>query len=159
LLLHGRRPHPLLRLPRVGDGSAQQPDRPGRADVLAAEQNRRPLTAPSAKRELGEVFDRVADAYDEVRPGYPASIVDIALERGGLRAGSRVLEVGCGTGKLTELLAARDLQVDAVDPGPNMIAAARRRVGEAANVRFHVGRFEDMNLPKGVFEAVLSATA
>jgi SAM-dependent methyltransferase len=89
----------------------------------------------------------VAVAYDEVRPSYPASLVDTAMERGALVAGSRVLEVGSGTGKLTELLAARGLDVDALEPGPNMIDAARKRVGTTGRVRFHLGRFEDVSLP------------
>ena len=110
-------------------------------------------------RSFGQVFDGVAEAYDEVRPGYPGELVDAALARGGIGAGGRVLEVGCGTGKLTELLAARGLVVDAVDPGPNMIEAARRRVGDDAAVTFHVGRFEDTDLPAGAFAALFSATA
>jgi ubiquinone/menaquinone biosynthesis C-methylase UbiE len=112
---------------------------------------------PSLRR-FGQVFDAVADAYDEVRPSYPAALVDAAAERGRLGAGSRVLEVGCGTGKLTELLTARGLVVDAVDPGANMVAAARKRVGDGG-VRFHVARFEDVELPRETFAAVFSATA
>jgi SAM-dependent methyltransferase len=108
-------------------------------------------------REFGQVFDGVAKAYDELRPGYPAELVDAAMERGGLSAGSRVLEVG--TGKLTELLAERGLVVDAVDPGPNMIEAARKRVGPTDAVRFHLGRFEDLELPENAYAALFSATA
>ena len=110
-------------------------------------------------RDFGQVFDGVAEAYDEFRPGYPVELVDAAMERGALVAGSRVLEVGCGTGKLTELLAERGLVVDAVDPGPNMIEAARRRVGDTDAVRFHLGRFEDVELPEDAFAALFSATA
>jgi SAM-dependent methyltransferase len=110
-------------------------------------------------RRYGQVFDQVAKAYDEARPGYPQALVDLALERGGLVSGARVLEVGCGTGKLTELLVTRGLHVDAVDPGENMIAAARRRVGPSDAVTFHLGRFEDIALPEGAFDAVFSATA
>ena len=110
-------------------------------------------------RRFGQVFDQVAEAYDEVRPGYPAALVDRAVECGGLAPGSRVLEVGSGTGKLTELLVARGLRVDAVEPGPNMIAAARRRLGDAGEVTFHVGRFEDLDLPQHAFDGVFSATA
>jgi SAM-dependent methyltransferase len=113
---------------------------------------------PEALRQFGQVFDGVAEEYDEIRPGYPGELVDIALARGGLGAGARVLEVGCGTGKLTELLAARGLVVDAVDPGPNMIRAARRRVGDSGDVTFHVGRFEDVDLAAD-FAALFSATA
>jgi hypothetical protein len=35
-------------------------------------------------RRFGQVFDDVAAAYDEVRPSYPASLVDTAMERGAL---------------------------------------------------------------------------
>ena len=108
---------------------------------------------------LGEVFDSVAEDYDMFRRGYPAVLVDAAIERGGLVSGSLVLEVGCGTGKLTELLTARELNVDAVDPGPRMIELAKRRVGDRDDVRFHVGRFEDVPLPEKAFDAVFSATA
>lgn len=116
-----------------------------------------PSTEPSRRR--GEVFDSVAQAYDDVRRGYPAALVDAALARGALRAGSRVVEVGCGTGKLTESLIAHGLRVDAVDPGSRMIDVARRRVGGSPLVRFHVSRFEDVALEGGSFDAVFSATA
>ena len=117
------------------------------------------MTEPGRLRQYAQVFDRVAADYDGLRQGYPDEIVDVALARGGLEAGARVLEVGCGTGKLTELLAARGLEVDAVDPGEAMIAAARSRIRDAPNVRFHHGRFEDVALPEDAFDAVFSATA
>lgn len=110
-------------------------------------------------RQYGQVFDDVAAEYDAHRSGYPPALVDLALRRGGLHAGSRVLEVGSGTGKLTELLVERQLVVDAVEPGQNMIGAARKRVGDAAAVTFHVGRFEDIELPTQAFDGLFSATA
>lgn len=117
------------------------------------------MTSDESVRRFGLVFDLAAEAYDSVRSSYPASFLDRAIERGNLGAGSRVLEVGCGTGKLTELLLERDLAVDAVDPGPNMIAVAQRRVGKTDAVTFHLGRFEDVDLPDQPFDAVFSATA
>jgi SAM-dependent methyltransferase len=103
--------------------------------------------------EPGLVFDRVAEEYDRVRPGYPPELVDAAL--GGLDP-RRVLEVGCGTGKLTEALAARGLRIEAVEPGSNLAALARRR---APGLRVHAGRFEDVELPRAAYDAVFSATA
>jgi SAM-dependent methyltransferase len=110
-------------------------------------------------RRYGQLFDKTAEEYDKVRPSYPPVLVDLAVERGRLGAGSRVVEVGCGTGKLTELLVERGLHVDAVDPGPNMIQVARRRVGPDAPVEFHVSKFEDVELPEAAFGGVFSATA
>jgi ubiquinone/menaquinone biosynthesis C-methylase UbiE len=108
--------------------------------------------------DAGLVFDSAAEAYDRARLGYPPEIVDAACVRAGLGPGSRVVEVGGGWGKLPVAVAARALEVDAVDPGANLIAIARSRVGDAA-VRFHHGRFEDVRLPEDAYEAVFSATA
>jgi SAM-dependent methyltransferase len=69
-----------------------------------------------------------------------------------------VVEVGCGTGKLTAALVERGLDVDAVDPGAGMVAVARTRLGDAP-VRFHVVPFEQVELPPGAFGAAFSATA
>jgi SAM-dependent methyltransferase len=113
----------------------------------------------SVDRPVGEVFDDVAEDYDEVREGYPTEIVASALDRGRLGDRARILEVGCGTGKLTEVLVALGVRVDAVDPGARMIAAAQRRLGAADAVTFHVGRFEELALPHQAFDAVFSATA
>jgi ubiquinone/menaquinone biosynthesis C-methylase UbiE len=117
------------------------------------------VSSDRSLRRFGQVFDSCAPAYDEVRRSYPPVLIDAAIERGGLEPGSRVLEVGCGTGKLTELLAGRGLVVDAVDPGENMIDVARKRVGETDRVRFHLGRFEELPLEDRVFDGAFSATA
>jgi SAM-dependent methyltransferase len=100
----------------------------------------------------------VAEDYDRVRPGYPAFLIDAACAIGSLRPGSRVVEVGCGTGKLTGALVERGLRVEAVDPGAELIEVARRRVGRSS-AHFHVARFEDVELPDGSFDAVFSAAA
>ena len=105
-------------------------------------------------RRYGQVFDQAAEAYDQVRPSYSESLIDVAMERGNLGPGSRVLEVGSGTGKLTESLVRRQLTVEAVEPGSNMIATARRRLGPSHAVAFHLGRFEDVELPENEFEAL-----
>jgi ubiquinone/menaquinone biosynthesis C-methylase UbiE len=117
------------------------------------------MAAERSGERHGEVFDAVAEAYDRERPGYPTELIDAACSIAELSAGSRVLEVGCGTGKLTEALVERGLVVDAIDPGANMIGFARRRVHDSDAVEFHVGRFEEVSLPEGVFDAVFSATA
>lgn len=107
----------------------------------------------------GDVFDGIAAAYDARRSGYPSELVAAAVGLAGLRTGSRVVEVGAGTGKLTEELVAFGLRVDAVEPGPNMIELARRRVNGSDLVRFHVGRFEEVSLPRERFDAVFAASA
>ena len=106
----------------------------------------------------GSEFDAVAADYNRHRGTYPDALVDAACGRGGLTAGSRVLEIGCGTGQLTEALARRGLVVEAVETGAQLVEHARRRLG-GDTVRFHLARFEDVALPEGAYDAVFSATA
>jgi SAM-dependent methyltransferase len=116
------------------------------------------VNAVATERErLAAGFDDVAHEYARHRPTYPDELVDAACAAGGLGPGSRVLEVGCGTGQLTRSLLARGLAVDAIDASANMIRVARETVDGA--VRFHVGRFEEVDLPAGTFDAVFSASA
>jgi SAM-dependent methyltransferase len=108
--------------------------------------------------ERGLLFDRAAEEYERVRPSYPASLVDTACAAAGLSPGSPVVEIGCGTGKLTVALAERELRVEAIDPGTRLLEIARRNTAGSA-VRFRVGRFEDVDLPGGAFDAVFSSAA
>jgi SAM-dependent methyltransferase len=108
--------------------------------------------------ERGLLFDRAAEEYERVRPSYPASLVDTACAAAGLSPGSPVVEIGCGTGKLTVALAERELRVEAIDPGTRLLEIARRNT-EGSAVRFRVGRFEDVDLPGGAFDAVFSSAA
>jgi SAM-dependent methyltransferase len=98
----------------------------------------------------------VADEYERVRPDYPRSLVARACD--GLPAGATVLEIGCGTGKLTRELVALGLTVEAVEPDADLIAVARGTVPEGS-VRFHNTTFEAAELPLEAFPAVFAATS
>jgi SAM-dependent methyltransferase len=115
--------------------------------------------APGDRERLRETFTEDADLYDRARPGYPAAAIDDLAELAGLRAGCRVLEIGCGTGRLTAALAERGCQVVAVELGAEMAAVARRNLAAVASVMVVTGAFEDWALPPEPFDAVVSASA
>lgn len=81
-------------------------------------------------------FDAVAGQYDAARPGYPPVLFDAVEELSGrpLR-GSRVIDVGAGTGIATRLLRERGADVTAVEPGPGMAAQLRRTLPDTPLVR------------------------
>jgi SAM-dependent methyltransferase len=66
-------------------------------------------------------FGDDSEAYDRARPSYPPELVDDLAPEGGLD----ILDVGCGTGKLGRLLAARGCRVLGVEPDERMAAMAR----------------------------------
>jgi ubiquinone/menaquinone biosynthesis C-methylase UbiE len=69
-------------------------------------------------------FGPVADAYDRARPSYPDAAVTWMTGSGR----SMVLELGAGTGKLTEILHDAGHEVLATDPSPEMLAVLGGRV-------------------------------
>ena len=107
---------------------------------------------------LRRTFDTAAEDYDRGRPGYPPAIFDDLAELAGLETGSRVLEIGCGTGLATVLLAERGYRVVALELGADLAAVARRRLAAYANVEVVVTAFEDWS-SSAPFDAVVSATA
>ena len=77
-----------------------------------------------------------------------------------VKPGIRVLDVGCGTGRWSRLLASRGAQVLGVDLSPTMIAQARRRAvedGVHERCRFTVGELAHLDLNER-FDLVLGVT-
>ena len=104
------------------------------------------------------LFDGIAEQYEASRPGYPAQVVEFVAATARLGPGAAVLEVGCGTGQLTERLAFSGFRLTAIDIGRSMIGAARRRLA-GADVSFHVAPFEDLAMADASFDLVISSAA
>ncbi len=74
--------------------------------------------------------------------------------------GMRVLDIGCGVGRWSRLLASRGALVTGVDISPTMIAQARRRAvnqGVGARCDFEIGDITTLEV-KGEFDLVLGVT-
>jgi 16S rRNA A1518/A1519 N6-dimethyltransferase RsmA/KsgA/DIM1 with predicted DNA glycosylase/AP lyase activity len=74
------------------------------------------------------IFDEDAELYDRMRPDYPDDLFDDLAALAGLQRGSRVLELGCGTGQATLPLARRGFAVTAIELGPRLAEVARRKL-------------------------------
>lgn len=77
---------------------------------------------------LRSSFDADPIAYEAARPGYPEPLFEMLSTRCGLVSGSRVLEIGPGTGQATVSLLDRGAEVVAVEPGGALAARLRQRV-------------------------------
>jgi ubiquinone/menaquinone biosynthesis C-methylase UbiE len=87
------------------------------------------------------------------RPDYSQAAVHWALEAA---RGSRVLDLGAGTGKLTPTLVALDVNVIAVEPDPAMLTELCRALPTVRALR---GRAEAVPLPDASVDAVLAGHA
>jgi SAM-dependent methyltransferase len=111
------------------------------------------------KTTLRAIFDEDAELYDRSRPGYSAQLFTDLIELTGIGAGSRVLEIGCGTGIATEPVARLGCEITAVELGADMARVARRRLAGFPGVTVEIGDFERWPLPAKPFDLVFSATA
>jgi SAM-dependent methyltransferase len=104
-------------------------------------------------------FEEAPELYDRVRPGYPEALFDDLARLAGLRTGSRVLELGCGTGQATVPLAQRGYEVVAVELGAGLAGVARRKLAPFPTVTVVNAAFEAWELPPAPFDVVLAATS
>jgi SAM-dependent methyltransferase len=112
------------------------------------------------REALRATFDSVAERYDRARPEYPEALFDVLCRQTGLRAGDRVLEIGCATGKATRPLAERGLRLTCVELGAELAAAARRNLAGFPEVEVVNAAFETWRPPEGTtYDAVVAATA
>jgi 2-polyprenyl-3-methyl-5-hydroxy-6-metoxy-1,4-benzoquinol methylase len=72
-------------------------------------------------------------------------------------AGARVLEVGCGDGRLTVPLGERAATVLALDPDGNAVARAREALPArlADRVAYRTASARDAEIPRSAFDIVL----
>jgi SAM-dependent methyltransferase len=109
-------------------------------------------------RERRTTFDEVAELYDRARPTYPDELFDDLVEIAHIGPGSRILEVGCGTGKATLPLAARGIRITCVELGASLAAVARRNLESFPDVEIVVADFETWT-PPHAYDALVSFTA
>jgi len=127
-------------------------------------QRRHDLTTDRAKHEIEHgKFLSCGDAELTWGWGSPAGQFRarrravMLVDATGIKSGSMVLEVGCGTGMFTEMLAATDANILAVDISPQLLEKARNRTSWSNRVRFLEKSFEDCDID-GPFDAVLGSS-
>lgn len=106
----------------------------------------------------GTEFERFADDYGNVRPGYPPEATADIIRECGLSEASRVLEIGMGTGIATSALLESGASFVGIEPGENLLRIAREKLGGQARIEFFGQTFEEFRTDQ-VFDVVLSATA
>src|SRR5262245_34135131 len=116
-------------------------------------------------------FTGLADVYARSRPDYPKHALDFIVTRCALVAGAIIVDVGCGTGISSRLLAERGLCVIGIEPNADMRERAaaeqgtRKKPGfsekpgffDAPAPEYRPGRAEATGLPDACADAVVAA--
>jgi ubiquinone/menaquinone biosynthesis C-methylase UbiE len=114
------------------------------------------------KESVRDIYDSIADEYDERIPGVtPADRRFIETETdfvlGKIRPTDVVLDMGCGTGRLTTQLAGKAGRTIGLDLSPRMMRHAQQKVEAAGRqAEFHVGDMCELPFPDGSFDVVTS---
>ena len=107
-----------------------------------------PLRDLHANRVRAESIGTLAEEYDRLRPTIPPALVDDLVALGP----ERVLDVGCGTGKVARALLSRGLSVLGIEFDERMAAVARRH-----GVEVEVGAFEDWDARGRTFDLIVAS--
>ena len=108
------------------------------------------------RESLRATFGSVAEQYDRARPSYPPEVFDDLAALAGLQRGSRIVEVGPGTGKATVELVRRGYGVTGVELSPDLAEVARRNAPGAEIV---VAEFERWQPETAGFDAIVATAA
>ncbi|MFC7844143.1 class I SAM-dependent methyltransferase [Streptomyces sp. NPDC001046] len=110
------------------------------------------MTDQQGRPRPGAVFDALGTAYEKAFAGAPAHRRSLEWLLGRLAPGSRVLDVGSGTGRPTaQTLASAGHEVLGIDVSPVMVELAARQVPAAS---FRCADIRDVPLADGSFDAV-----
>jgi protein-L-isoaspartate O-methyltransferase len=104
-------------------------------------------------------FDTVADLYDRVRPAYPPTLFTDLVELTGIGPGTRVLEIGCGTGQASVPLAELGADLVAMELGKRLAERASARLARFDSARVMVADFDAWHPGVECFDVIFAATA
>jgi SAM-dependent methyltransferase len=113
--------------------------------------------SPSLRVTARSIYGSDAQGYAAGRPEYPERVYESLQHRCGLRAGSDVLEIGAGTGRVTHRLVGSGARVVAVEPDRQMADHLVGALGEGVNLV--IGTFEEADLGENRFDLVVAATS
>lgn len=122
------------------------------------------MSLPSVQTR-GRTLDHAAGLYDAVEPlvmlGRQAEINNFLVSLLDLKTSHTVLDIGCGTGILTRVIAdqlnaADGGEATGIDAAGKMIDAARQR-RSSQTCRFEVAAAEDLPFEDASFDAVVSS--
>jgi SAM-dependent methyltransferase len=100
--------------------------------------------------QKGDLFAGAAASYAAYRRPYPPPVVDFLVTQCCLDGRGRLLDVGCGTGQVFQVMSRHFGDVIAVDPDPEMVAYALRAVADLRLENVEVRQLSAEDIPPEV---------
>lgn len=112
----------------------------------------------SEKDPTKRFSDRVEN-YVKYRPSYPEKIVEELLAKGVITPNSVIADIGSGTGKFSELLVKKGVQVYGIEPNDEMRKAGEEFLSNYSIFQSISGTAEATNLPDNSIDVITAAQA
>ena len=109
-------------------------------------------------KKESEMFDQMADYYDKYRPSYPSETITAIIDKASLTTGSKILEIGAGSGKATEQFADFGFEIVCIEHGEDLVKKGNERF-QSKDIKFIASKFENYDTPSEYFDAIISAQA
>jgi SAM-dependent methyltransferase len=113
-----------------------------------------PISA--AAREQQQLWGSDPAGWARFAEPHTRPLFEAVLAATGVTAGTRLLDVGCGSGLLLEIAQARGAAVTGLDVAPGLLAAARDRVPGAD---LWLADLQRLPFPNGSFDAITGVNA
>jgi len=107
-------------------------------------------------RVQGDLWSARARDWADVQEDTMLPLYVAVLERAGIRAGTRVFDAGCGSGRFAQLATARGAIVSGLDAAPALLAIARERLPDRD---LRVGELEDLPWADASFDVITGLNA
>jgi SAM-dependent methyltransferase len=114
----------------------------------------RPVSAAAEVRR--RLWGTDPQAWAELAEAHNQPLFEAGLDAAAIGTGTRVLDVGCGTGLALVLAAARDAMPSGVDISPGLLGVARERLPDAD---LPEGDMEWLPFGDAAFDAVIGVNA
>ena len=107
--------------------------------------------------ELGRSFDASADEYLRARSEYPSELIEHIIGAAKLGPGSKLLDVGCGSGQATIAFSSRGYHVVAIDPAEQALNLLSDRSTGTSKIEIVRSTLEEFEAPDSSFDLVICA--
>ncbi|MFM7426295.1 MAG: class I SAM-dependent methyltransferase [Elainella sp.] len=125
-------------------------------------QNLQQTISNLAHKDLSERktwYSAAAEAYNQVRPHYPQSLIERVVNLAQLNSASQLLEVGCGPGTATVAFAPLGCSITCLEPNADFVALAQQNCAAYTNVQIENLAFEEWQPAGQRFDAVLATSS
>ena len=104
------------------------------------------------------LFGLDPDGYRAGRPDYPEAVYETLALRCGLGAAARILEIGPGTGLVTQRLLGAGAHVTAIEPDPSMVSYLRQAM-DSSELDVVPSSLEEAEIARAHFDLAVAATS